>query len=113
MLLDSGLRGLKFVGLIEDIHIALGKDVDIFDINDVMWAMTTRFQGDVDVITIPGVRTHPLDPSNDPDYSSSIYDHGIACKTIFDGTVPYHLKDCFKRADFMDVDLSKWQVEKY
>ena len=75
--------------------------------------MTTRFQGDVDVITIPGVRTHPLDPSNDPDYSSSIYDHGIACKTIFDGTVPYHLKDCFKRADFMDVDLSKWQVEKY
>lgn len=104
LLAFSAFSELKHVYIVDE-------DVDIFDINDVMWAMTTRFQGDVDVITIPGVRTHPLDPSNDPDYSSSIYNHGIACKTIFDGTVPYHLKDCFKRADFMDVDLSKWQVE--
>ncbi len=36
LLLDSGLRGLKFVGLIEDIHIALGKDVDIFDITHLI-----------------------------------------------------------------------------
>lgn len=109
---QAALLAFSAFGELKHVYI-VDEDVDIFDINDVMWAMTTRFQGDVDVITIPGVRTHPLDPSNDPDYSSSIYDHGIACKTIFDGTVPYHLKDRFKRADFMDVDLSKWRVEKY
>ncbi len=31
LLLDSGLRGLKFVGLMEDVRLALDKEVDIFD----------------------------------------------------------------------------------
>ena len=31
LLLDSGLRGLKFVGLIEDVRTALDKEVDVFD----------------------------------------------------------------------------------
>ncbi|MFQ9522314.1 MAG: hypothetical protein ACLR2G_00985 [Phascolarctobacterium faecium] len=54
----------------------------------MLWAMTTRMQADVDIVTIPGVRYHPLDPSNDPACSWSIRDHGIACKTIYDATVP-------------------------
>ena len=36
LLLDSGLRGLKFVGLIEDVRSALGKDVDVFDETHIM-----------------------------------------------------------------------------
>ena len=31
LLLDSNLRGLKFVGLIEDVRSALDKEVDVFD----------------------------------------------------------------------------------
>lgn len=31
LLLDSGLKGLKFVGLIEDVRRALDKEVDVFD----------------------------------------------------------------------------------
>ena len=31
LILDSGLRGLKFVGLIEDVRSALDKEVDVFD----------------------------------------------------------------------------------
>ncbi|MBC2478348.1 UbiD family decarboxylase, partial [Clostridium beijerinckii] len=64
--------------------IIVDEDVDPFDSNDVMWALNTRYQGDVDTIFIPGVRCHPLDPSQDPEYSSSIKDKGISCKTIFD-----------------------------
>ncbi|MGI6109454.1 MAG: UbiD family decarboxylase [Eubacteriaceae bacterium] len=90
-------------------HIYLvDEDVDCFDMNDVLWAMNTRFQGDRDIITIPGVRCHPLDPSNDPAYSPSIIDPGIACKTIFDCTVPYGLKEQFQRARFMEVDPELW-----
>ena len=76
--------------------------------NDVLWAMTTRYQGDVDTIMIPGVRCHPLDPSNDPDFSGSVRDHGIACKVIYDCTVPYAMKDRFVRSRFMEVDYKKW-----
>ena len=31
LLLDSGLKGLQFVGLIEDVRSALDKEVDVFD----------------------------------------------------------------------------------
>ena len=101
LLAFSAFSELKHVFLVDE-------DVDCFDMNDVLWAMNTRFQGDADIITIPGVRCHPLDPSNDPSCSGSIRDHGIACKTIFDCTVQYDQKDRFKRAQFMDVDPEHW-----
>ena len=36
LLLDSGLRGLKFVGLIEDVRSALDKEVDVFDTTHIV-----------------------------------------------------------------------------
>ena len=35
LLVDSGIKGLGVVGLIEDIRVTLDKDVDIFDITHV------------------------------------------------------------------------------
>ena len=36
LLLGSGLRGLKFVGLIEEVRTALDKEVDVFDQTHIM-----------------------------------------------------------------------------
>lgn len=36
LLLDSGLRGLSFVGLIEDVRLTLDKDVDVFDTSHIL-----------------------------------------------------------------------------
>lgn len=91
--------------------ILVDEDVDIFDSNDVLWALNTRYQGDIDTICIPGVRCHPLDPSQSSSYSPFIRDGGISCKTIFDCTVPYDLKDKFIRSKFMDVDLDKFDIK--
>ena len=44
LLAFSAFSELKNVFLVDE-------DVDCFDMNDVLWAMNTRFQGDVDVIT--------------------------------------------------------------
>src|SRR5579883_762156 len=88
--------------------ILVDEDVNIFDTNDVLWAMTTRYQGDVNTVFLPGVRCHPLDPSQSPDFSPSIPAQGVSCKTIFDCTVPYRLKERFQRAEFMEVDVRKW-----
>lgn len=101
LLAFSAFPELKHVILVDE-------DVDIFDTNDVLWALNTRFQGDRDIIAIPGVRCHPLDPSSNPQFSSSIRDVGISCKTIFDCTVPFDMEDKFKRAPFLDVDPRKW-----
>lgn len=101
LLAFSAFPELKHVILVDE-------DVDIFDTDDVLWAMNTRFQGDTDVVTIPGVRCHPLDPSSSPKYSASIRDVGISTKTIFDCTVPFDQKERFRRAEFLDVDPAKW-----
>jgi UbiD family decarboxylase len=88
--------------------ILVDEDVDIFDTDDVLWAMQTRYQGDVSTIFIPGVRCHPLDPSQDPAFSPSIRDHGITCKTIFDCTVPFSMKASFQRSKFKEVDVTRF-----
>ena len=101
LLAFSAFSELKHVILVDE-------DVDIFDLSDVMWAMTTRYQGDTSTVFIPGVRCHPLDPSSDPAFDRSSRDHGIACKTIFDCTVPFELKDLFQRARFKEVDVQRF-----
>jgi UbiD family decarboxylase len=93
----SSFKELKTVILVDD-------DVDIFDMNDVMWTLNTRFQGDKDVIVIPGMRNHPLDPSERPEYNPGVIRFkGMSAKTILDGTFPYDMKDHFVRAKFKEV----------
>lgn len=100
---------LAFSAFTELKHVILvDEDVDIFDTDDVLWAMNTRFQGDRDIITIPGVRCHPLDPSATPEYFSAISDRGISCKTIYDCTVPFSQQARFQRAPFLEVDPRHW-----
>jgi 4-hydroxy-3-polyprenylbenzoate decarboxylase len=70
--------------------------------------MTTRYQGDASTVFIPGVRCHPLDPSQSPEFSGSIPASGISCKTIFDCTVPFRLQDRFRRAEFLEVDPARF-----
>ena len=104
LLAFSAFSELKHIFLVDE-------DVDCFDMNDVLWAMNTRFQGDADIITIPGVRCHPLDPSNSPLCTPSCRDQGIACKVIFDCTVPFDQKERFIRSRFMELDSTKWIPE--
>lgn len=59
----------------------------------------------------PGCHCHVLDPSNDPAFDPSIREHGIACKAIFDCTVPFNLKKNFIRSQFMEIDEEKWAAE--
>lgn len=103
LLAFSSFSELKHVILVDE-------DVDIFDSDDVLWALNTRYQGNLDTIFIPGVRCHPLDPSESPEYDPSIPDKGISCKTIYDCTVPFSQKKRFERAKFMEIDQKKWET---
>ena len=92
---------LKHIILVDD-------DVDIFDISDVLWAMNTRYQCNIDTVFIPGVFGHPADPSGYPYFSPYSRGHGVTCKAFFDCTVPFELKEKFKRPVFKDVDVEKF-----
>lgn len=88
---------LKHVFLIDE-------DVDLFDTDDVLWAMTTRYQGDISTIFLPGIIGHPLDPSQTPEFNHSLTAKGTSTKVIFDCTVPFALKEYFVRARFRELD---------
>jgi len=92
---------LKHVILVDD-------DVDPFDTSDVMWALNTRYQGNIDTVFIPGIYAHHADPSAWPEYSPFSRTPGNSCKTIFDCTVPFDMRHKFERAHFEDVDVKKF-----
>ena len=47
--------------------IVVDEDVDIFDMNDVMWAIATRVHAEKDIVFIPGCKGAILDPTSDPE----------------------------------------------
>jgi 2,5-furandicarboxylate decarboxylase 1 len=46
--------------------IVVDEDVDIYDLEDVMWAVATRVKAEKDVLMVPGVKAAIIDPSSDP-----------------------------------------------
>jgi 2,5-furandicarboxylate decarboxylase 1 len=55
-------------------------DVDIFDEKEIMLALANRFQGDKDLLVLPGMTGSPLDPSS--------LDGFQGAKVVFDCTKP-------------------------
>jgi 2,5-furandicarboxylate decarboxylase 1 len=47
--------------------IVVDDDVDVFDINDVFWAIATRVRAEKDIFFVPGAKGAILDPSSDPE----------------------------------------------
>ena len=47
--------------------IVVDDDVDIFDMNDVMWAVATRVRAERDIVFVPGCKGAMLDPTSDPE----------------------------------------------
>jgi UbiD family decarboxylase len=47
--------------------IVVDDDVDIYNMNDVMWAIATRVRAEKDVIMVPGSKSAILDPTSDPE----------------------------------------------
>lgn len=84
--------------------ILVNENIDIFDSDDILWAMTACMQGGVSITTIPGIRDHQLNPFRTPAYSPSVRGRGISCETISDCTAPRALRPRSERAPSTDVD---------
>ena len=47
--------------------IVVDDDVDIFNMNDVMWAIATRVRAEKDIVLVPGAKGAIIDPTSDPE----------------------------------------------
>lgn len=61
--------------------IVVDTDIDVYDLEEVEWAIATRFQGNEDLVIIPNARGSTLDPSADQE-------SGLTTKVGVDATRP-------------------------
>jgi 2,5-furandicarboxylate decarboxylase 1 len=59
--------------------VAVDEDVNVFNEEEVLWAMATRFQADTDMFMVPDVFCNRLDPSSRD---------GMSAKLALDATAP-------------------------
>jgi 2,5-furandicarboxylate decarboxylase 1 len=74
--------------------VVVDGDVDIFDAEDIEYAIATRVKGDEDVLIVPGARGSSLDPCATPE--------GTTTKIGVDATKPLDKLEKFERVSFSD-----------
>ena len=89
--------------------VAVDKDVNLYDPNDVNWAITTRFNPDRDLILLPNQMGHILNPmvKINPDGTG-----GKVTKMGIDATAPYPMTAKFRRVGFMQVNLEDYKIDE-
>ncbi len=102
---DDGKKAIEaaFAGHRSCKHIfVVDQDIDIYNPQEVEWAMATRFQGHVDLVVKAKEAGSSLDPSAEPGSK-------LTTKIGFDLTKPLAAKGkTFDKAAFPDVDLSRF-----
>jgi 2,5-furandicarboxylate decarboxylase 1 len=94
----EGHRSLKHCVIVDD-------DIDIYDPNDVEWAVATRFQADKNIVIMPDQPGSSLDPSGDLTEGKK----ARTCKMGLDATIPSAKTDkSFVKERYIKVDLNKY-----
>ena len=94
-----GHKSLKHCVVVDD-------DINIYDPDDVEWAIATRFQADRDIVILPKQRGSSLDPSGDLTEGRK----ARTCKMGLDATIPATgTGKGFKKEEYKKVDLTKFK----
>ena len=91
--------------------IAVDEDVDIYNTEDVMWAIESRVDPDKDIIKLPrGARGIAAQPTEVRERGVGGWEGGVA----FDATKPFNMAWRFERPHYPvdKVDLKKWFTEE-
>ncbi len=101
---DDGRKALEaaFKGHSSMKHcVVVDDDINIYDPNEVEWAIATRFQADKNLVVTPNQPGSSLDPSGDLTEGKK----AVTCKAGFDATIPREKKDkSFKKERYGSVD---------
>jgi 2,5-furandicarboxylate decarboxylase 1 len=94
----EGHKSLKHCVIVDD-------DINIYDPNDVEWAIATRFQADKNAVILPNQRGSSLDPSGDLTEGKK----ARTCKMGLDATIPFGKTDkSFVKERYRKVDLNNY-----
>jgi UbiD family decarboxylase len=105
---DDGKKAIKaaFEGHKSLKHcVVVNDDINIYDPNEVEWAIATRFQADKDTVILTNQRGSSLDPSGDLTEGRK----ARTCKMGLDATIPLKVTvKGFKKEQYKKVDPKKF-----
>ena len=87
--------------------VAVDTDVDLYDANDVTWAISTRFNADTDLILLKNQFGHTLNPMSTMNADGK---GATITKMGMDATVPFARKEELVRVAFKEVDLNNYEI---
>ncbi len=94
----EGHKSLKHCVVVDD-------DINIYDQNEVEWAIATRFQADKAAVILPNQTGSSLDPSGDLTEGKK----ATTCKMGLDATIPFkETGKGFEKEEYRKVDLNKF-----
>jgi 2,5-furandicarboxylate decarboxylase 1 len=94
----EGHKSLKHCVIVDD-------DIDIYDPNNVEWAIATRFQADKNIVIVPNQPGSSLDPSGDLTEGKK----ARTCKTGLDATIPAGKTDkSFVKEQYRKIDATRF-----
>jgi len=106
--LDDGKKAIKaaFEGHKSLKHcVVVDDDINIYNQNEVEWAIATRFQADKDAVILPNQTGSSLDPSGDLTEGKK----ATTCKMGLDATIPFkETGKGFEKEEYRKVDLNKF-----
>jgi len=82
----------------------VNSDIDIFNADDVQWAMATRFHPDRDMVILKNRPGHELNPQ---------VENNLMTKIGFDCTCPLPRPDSFKRVAFKEIDPGGYIIRSH
>jgi len=87
--------------------VVVDSDIDPYDMQEVEWAIATRFKGDEDLLLVPNSRVSSLDPASDQERE-------LGCKVGIDATRPLSKPaEKFRKAEITVSDRVRKILEKY
>ncbi len=85
--------------------VVVDDDIDIYDLNDIEWAISTRFQADKDAVIKPNQPGSSLDPSGDLSEGKK----AVTCKAGVDATIPFDKKDkMFYKGKYKKINVKDY-----
>jgi 4-hydroxy-3-polyprenylbenzoate decarboxylase len=87
--------------------IVVDDDIDVMDLEEVLWAMCTRSDPSESIDIIPRMWSGPLDPRIHPDKK------GLSSRAIIDATRPWEWRDRFPRSQLPTPETKRRAMEKW
>ena len=82
--------------------VVVDDDVNIYDPEDVEWAMCTRFDPANDILLVTKALGHELNP---------VTQNGLTTKVGFDATAPFPMPSRYRRVKFQPVDIAEYECK--